>query len=181
MRLVDDDLIPQRGTRVNGRGRVDKDLNEGTIFTNMPMETTTHTPASTDDAEWQAVLDATIKDSLHAVDDAAKQLTSLSGLISGVYFGAVSLTKMSAGAAPMPNRALFLVPMALWLGTLLGAVLALAPRTPATDARTRAEAREASRRLVRTKHRWLMVSLGFFVVSLIALGAVLWAVLGAGA
>ncbi len=144
------------------------------------MEATTDTPTRADDAEWQAVLDAALRDSLHAVDDAAKQLTSLSGLVSGVYFGAVSIARTSAGAASLPNRLLFLLPMALWLGTLLGAVLALVPRVDASEARTLAEARQSSRRLLRTKHRWLQVSLGFFAVSLIALGAVLWAVLGAG-
>lgn len=144
------------------------------------METTMSTQAGADDAQWQSLKDTALKDALRSVDDAAKQLTSLSGLISGVYFGVVSFAKTSAGTAQMPNHMLFLIPMALWLGTLLGAVLALVPRAQAYDARTPAEAQELSRRAVLAKQRWLRVSLGCFVVSLLALGGVLWAVLTAG-
>jgi len=143
------------------------------------METTTGAPAGADDAQLQSLKDTALKDALRSVDDAAKQLTSLSGLISGVYFSVVSFAKMSAGTAQMPNHTLFLVPMALWLGTLLAAVLALTPRAQAYDARTAAEAQELSRRAIRAKQRWLQVSLGCFVVSLLALGGVLWAVLAA--
>lgn len=144
------------------------------------MDKMTGASAEADQAQLQSIQDAALKDALSSVEGTAKQLTTLSGLISGIYFGAVSFAKMSPGMAPMPNRVLLLVPMALWLGTLLGAVLALAPRTQPFDARTPAQVRELSMRVVGAKQRWLRVSLGCFVVSLLALGAVLWAVVSAG-
>ena len=132
------------------------------------------------DPRWLEFMDARLKDALRSIEDTSKQLASLSGLVSGVYFGAVSVTKMSAPAAPTPSRMLFLIPMVFWLGTLLGAVLALVPRLPSHPTRSPLEAQESFKRIIMAKNRWLQVALICFAISLVALAGVLYAVLSAG-
>jgi hypothetical protein len=119
------------------------------------------------------LMDAFLKDELRSIEDTAKQLISLSSLISSIYFGTLSFAKMSGAAARMPNLMLALLPMLFWLVTLLLSVLALAPRTPASGAN------EGLARLIGSKQRYLRISLACFVVSILALIGVLGAVLAA--
>jgi hypothetical protein len=136
-------------------------------------------PPQAEDTQWLAMMDDLRKRSLTSIEETAKQLIGLDGLISGIYFGAVVFSDLPAAAAqPAASRALFLAPVVLWLASLVAAVLVLAPRAYAYNPHSPGEARDAYERIIGTKHARLKAALWLFVASLVALAAVLWVYLG---
>ena len=132
-------------------------------------------PPAKQDLRWLTLMDEARKGSLAAIDEAAKQLIGLDGLISGIYFGAVALSNLPAAIAAMAvNRVIFLAPVALWLASLVAAVLVLTPKTYSYNPNSPEEARDTYLAIVATKHGRLKVALGLFVASIVALAFALW-------
>jgi hypothetical protein len=132
------------------------------------------TPPSADDLKWLELMDAARKDSLRSIEDAAKQLIGLDGIISGIYYGAVTFSKLPPAALAGTNRVVFAAPVALWLVSLVAAVLVLMPRAYAYNPHSPDEARDAYTRIVATKDTRLKIALWLFVASIIALLVALW-------
>ena len=133
-------------------------------------------PPSAEDARALELMDAARRDSLGALERTAEQLIGLDGLISGIYFGAFALgklPKLDVGA-----RVLFLAPVALWLASLVCAVLVLMPRAYAYNPHEPDEARQVYANLVRTKDTRLKLALWLFVASVAMLMISLWVYLG---
>lgn len=135
----------------------------------MPDELIHGAPPSQEDLKWLELMDNAHKDSLKSIDDAAKQIIGLSGIISSIYYGAVALSKLSAASLQGGNRVLFIAPVVLWLASLVAAVLALIPRAYSYNPYSPDEAREAYQRVVAAKDRRLKIALWLFVASIIAL------------
>lgn len=133
---------------------------------------------SAEDLKYLELMDAARKDSIRAIEDAAKQLIGLDGIISGIYFGAVAFSKLSATNLVGYNRYVFLAPVVLWLASLIVAVLALIPRAYAYNPYSPDEARETFTRVVALKHARLVMALWLFVASVIALMLALWIYMG---
>ena len=133
-------------------------------------------PPDSEDLKWLELMDAARKDSLRSIEEAAKQLIGLDGLISGIYFGAFAFTDLSNLQAG--SRILFIAPVVLWLASLVMSVLALTPRAYAYNPHSPDEARKVYTRLVAVKDRRLKIALWIFVASIVALVIALWAYLG---
>ena len=133
-------------------------------------------PPSPEDLKWLELMDAARKDSLRSIEEAAKQLIGLDGLISGIYFGAFAFTDLSG--LRDDTRLLFIAPVVLWLASLVMSVRALMPRAYAYNPHSPDEAREVYMRLVAVKDRRLKIALWIFVASIVALVIALWAYLG---
>ena len=144
----------------------------------MPADIRHGIPPSQEDLKYLELMDAARKDSLRAIEDAAKQLIGLNGIISGIYYGAVAFSKLSAAALAGNNRIIFLAPVLLWLASLIVAVLALIPRAYAYNPYSPDEAKETYTRLVATKDLRLKIALWLFVASILALAVALWIYLG---
>ncbi len=140
----------------------------------MPSNTIQGAPPGQQDLKWLELMDTARKDSLAAIEEAAKQLIGLDGIISGIYFGAVALAKLSPAALGAANRILFIAPVVLWLGSLVAAVLALVPRAYTYNPYSPDEARDTYARLTGTKDRRLQIALWLFVASIVALVLALW-------
>lgn len=135
-------------------------------------------PPNSADLKWLALMDKAREGSLDALDESAKQLIGLDGLISGIYFGAVAFAKLAPGILTEPNRVWLLAPVVLWLASLIAAVLALTARAYAYNPNSPDDARLVYERIARTKHVRLLIALWCFVASIVALGWVLWLYLG---
>lgn len=144
----------------------------------MPSDLIHGAPPSDADLHWLKLMQAAREQSLAALDEGAKQLIGLDGLISGIYFGAVTFAQLPASVLSDANRVLFLAPVVLWLASLVAAILTLIPRAYRYNPQSPDEARAAYQRIVQTKDRRLQVALGFFAASLVALVVVLWVYLG---
>ena len=139
------------------------------------MTTSLHgMPPNPDDLKWLDLMDAARKDSLRSIEDAAKQLIGLNGIISGIYYGAVTFSKLPAAALAGANRIVFAAPVALWLVSLVVAVLVLMPRAYAYNPHSPDEARDAYTRIVTTKDTRLKIALWLFIASIVALLVALW-------
>ena len=126
-------------------------------------------PPSQEDLKWLELMDAARRDSLRSIEDAAKQLIGLDGIISGIYYGAVTFSNLPPAALVGANRIVFAAPVALWLISLIAAVLVLMPRAYAYNPHSPDDARDAYTRIVATKDTRLKVALWLFVASIIAL------------
>jgi len=133
-------------------------------------------PPGAEEMKWLELMDAARKDSLRAIEEAAKQLIGLDGLISGIYFGAFAFTDLSG--LQDASHFIFMAPVVLWLASLVAAVLALTPRAYAYNPHSPDEARDTYNQLVAMKDRRLKIALWIFVASIVALVAALWAYLG---
>ena len=90
----------------------------------MPTDAIHGTPPSQEDLKWLELMDNARKESLKSIEDAAKQMIGLNGIISGIYYGAVTFSKLSYTSLQGGNRVLFIAPVVLWLASLTVAVLA---------------------------------------------------------
>ncbi|MBX7215131.1 MAG: hypothetical protein K1X39_14055 [Thermoflexales bacterium] len=130
---------------------------------------------SNEDLAALAFMDELGKRSLQSIEETAKQLIGLDGVISGIYFGAVAIGGLPAVVVSSPlHRVLYIAPVALWLLSLVLAVLVLLPRTYSYNVHSPDDARATYGSLISTKHRRLLASLVVFVLSLAALLIALW-------
>ncbi len=130
-------------------------------------------PPSSDSLKWLTLMEQAREKSLETIDDAAKQLIGLDGLISGIYFGAVTFANIAPAVLNPWSGALLLAPVALWLASLIFGVLTIAPGKYPYNPHSPDDARETYEQIVQTKYRRLQIALWLFVASILALGAAL--------
>ncbi len=109
-------------------------------------------------------LESPLKD-IEVVDNAARQLITITSLLQGIYFATISLTDFKKQAAPW-QLALLLAPAVLWL---LGLVFAVITFMPTSHSISRDSAREDWARIAGQKFRMLRISYYILLASLVVL------------
>ncbi len=129
-------------------------------------------PYASDSLDWSDLVASAERDSLKAIEDGAKQLVGLNGLISGIYYGALSFAKLPSASLDLWHRLLFIAPVVFWLASLIAAVSVQIPAIYSHQPDD--EPRATFEHIVKTKHRRLVIALWLFVFSVLMLTAALW-------
>ena len=112
------------------------------------------------DRFWLETARSVSKESISALEDAAKQLISITSLTQGIYFAAISFSDLKKALIVHDWQGwllvlLFASPIVLWLVSLAFAVRVFAPETYKTNLQSPDLAREMLQEIVAYKHRQL--------------------------
>jgi len=128
--------------------------------------------ATSDDLFWIELIDDSIKNMPARYDEPAKQLITISGVLQGLYFVAISFSSLKDQislncAWDYLLNSVFLFPIIFWLGSLYFAIRVLMPKfRPEMSRRSISEAKRRwqddrdSKSQNLTRAQWLLV-LGF--------------------
>jgi hypothetical protein len=127
------------------------------------------------DSFWLDMVRGAAKESVHALEEAAKQLIAVTTVAQAIYFAAVSFGDMKAALAALtPARQWLLaialvVPLVFWLASLAFAVLVFKPKTYRTSLDSPDHAREVYDEIVAYKHRQLVRAHRFLAAGFVPL------------
>ena len=112
------------------------------------------------DRFWLETARSVSKESIGALEDAAKQLISITSLTQGIYFAAISFSDLKKALVVHDLQGwllvlLFASPIAVWLVSLAYAVRVFSPETYRTNLQSPDLAREMLQEIVAYKHRQL--------------------------
>jgi hypothetical protein len=85
------------------------------------------------DSLWLGMIQEVAKDSISALEGAAKQLISIVSILQGIYFAGISFGNLKQILVVQSAQAwglviLFILPIALWLGSLVFAINVFLPK-----------------------------------------------------
>ena len=115
------------------------------------------------DRFWLETARSVSKESISALEDAAKQLITITSLTQGIYFAAISFSDLKKALVVHDWQGwllvlLFASPIMLWLVSLAYAVRVFAPETYKTNLQSPDLAREMLQDIVAYKHRKLKLA-----------------------
>lgn len=126
---------------------------------------------------WRDNAKSMLGTSIESIEDAAKQLIAICGILEGIYFHAITYSDIR-GNICVVTGIFYLAPLVLWLVSILFAVLVFSPKVYQTNIASWAESKETFIQIVIYKHKRLKTSQIVFFVSfiflLIAMGLYLW-------
>jgi len=125
-------------------------------------------------AFWKDNAKALLGESIKSIEETAKQIIGVAGILEGLYFHAIAYSSVR-GKLDGWLIVVYIAPLACWLVSLSLALLVFFPRTYDANINSARESRTAFERVVIYKHNILKVA-GFFL----SLGALaLFAAMGA--
>ncbi len=125
---------------------------------------------------WKDTAKGLLGESIKSIEGTAKQIIGVAGILEGLYFHAIAYSDIR-GQLGGVGLLLYLLPLLLWLGSLLAALLVFFPRTYASNISSWRESKDAFERIVTYKHAMLKVAGGFLVLGAVALFAAMGAYL----
>ena len=126
---------------------------------------------------WKDTAKGLLGESIKSIEETAKQIIGVAGILEGLYFHAVAYSDIRGKLGSGWLVPLYLLPLALWLVSLLAALLVFFPRAYASNISSWRESKEAFERIVTWKHAALKVAGGFLVLGALALFAAMGAYL----
>jgi hypothetical protein len=123
---------------------------------------------------WKKVLrEATVK-GIEKTEDTAKQLITLTSLLQGIYFAAISFSDIKS-QVPGPERALFVAPFLFWLPSLIFAIRAFRPLHRTIRRKKWEETKEDYKKIRDSKDKQLKIAFWGLRISLVVLsGIIVW-------
>jgi hypothetical protein len=115
------------------------------------------------DRFWLETARSISKESIKALEEAAKQLISITSLTQGIYFAAISFSDLKKALVVNDWQGwllliLFASPIVLWLVSLAFAVRVFAPETYKTNLQSPDLAKEMLQEMVAYKHKQLKLA-----------------------
>ncbi len=119
---------------------------------------------------WRENAEKVVGESISTIESAARELILVNSLLEGIYFHAITFSDLKP-VLTYTTAAIYLAPIALWLLSLIFAVLTLAPRKYGININSSGDCKERFEEIVSKKHRMLMISEAFLIASFIFLFA----------
>jgi uncharacterized membrane protein len=117
---------------------------------------------------WRENAQKLVAESIATIEGAAKQLIAVNSLLEGIYFHAIAFSDvkpvLTGGTAAM-----YLAPIALWLLSLVFAVLTLSPKSYTININSSRDSKERFEEIVSKKQGMLKISEAFLILSFAAL------------
>lgn len=123
-------------------------------------------------AFWKANAKGLLGESIKAIEEAAKQIIGVTGILEGLYFHAIAYSSVR-GKVDGWSVLIYVAPLCCWLVSLTLALLVFFPRTYATNFNSARESRSAFERLVAYKHNMLKNAGFWMALGALALAAAL--------
>jgi len=124
---------------------------------------------------WLTAAKDSVKGSVSALEDAAKQLVTITSLAQTIYFAAISFSDLkksqvtSSSDTVVTAAVLFLIPVILWTISLWLAVCVFKPRIYPVNLESPDDARDAVNAMVDYKHKALQRAHAFLTAGFVAL------------
>ena len=119
----------------------------------------------------------TLGESIKSIEETAKQIIGVAGILEGLYFHAIAYSDIRGQLGGVGPLLLYLLPLLLWLVSLLAALLVFFPRAYASNISSWRESKAAFERIVAYKHAMLKIAGLFLVLGALALFAAMGAYL----
>jgi hypothetical protein len=117
---------------------------------------------------WRENAEKLVGESVSTLEDVAKQLIAVNSLLEGIYFHAITFSDLKPSMTEAV-AALYLSPIALWLLSLIFAVLTLFPKSYKININSSRDSKEKYELIVSKKHWRLKLSGFFLILSFVAL------------
>jgi hypothetical protein len=126
------------------------------------------------DRFWLTLGQETLKESISALEGAAKQLISIVSILQGIYFAAISFSNLKQVLVVQSAQGwllvvVFVLPIALWLASLVFAINVFTPRLYSSNLSSPQMTQETYDKLVKAKHRELRKAHVLLVVGFVPL------------
>jgi hypothetical protein len=120
------------------------------------------------DPFWRQNAQKLVEGSIDTLDNTAKQLITLTALLEGLYFHAITFSDL-LGTLSGGLIFIYIAPIALWMVSLLFAVLTLFPKTYNINIGSSRNSKEIYEQIVSKKHFRLKISAFMLVLSFLPL------------
>jgi hypothetical protein len=126
---------------------------------------------------WKDTVRGLLGESIKSIEETAKQIIGVAGILEGLYFHAIAYSDIRGQLGGVGSLLLYLLPLLLWLVSLLAALLVFFPRTYASNISSWRESKAAFERIVTYKHAMLKIAGLFLTLGALALFAAMGAYL----
>jgi hypothetical protein len=126
---------------------------------------------------WKDTARGLLGESIKSIEETAKQIIGVAGILEGLYFHAIAYSDIRGQLGGVGSLLLYLLPLLLWLVSLLAALLVFFPRTYASNISSWRESKAAFERIVTYKHAMLKIAGLFLTLGALALFAAMGAYL----
>ena len=109
-----------------------------------------------------------VEGSIEAVREAAKALMTGAGVVQGIYLGILGLTDYIPKTMPLPQKSLFIVPLALMLISLYYALQTMMTEEFEVNLRSPDDIRQLSEHILHEKQQQLRTSFWAFAIGIVA-------------
>ena len=125
---------------------------------------------------WKKNAEKIVGESVSIVEDTAKQFVTVTGLLQGIYFHAITFSdvKVAEGYSVL----IYLAPLVLWLLSLIFAVMVLFRKIYRININSTSDSKEKFEEMVKAKYRYIWVSGVFLILSFVALAVAILHYLG---
>ena len=127
-------------------------------------------------AFWKSNAQMMLSESTKGIEETAKQIIGLAGLLEGIYFHAIAYSNLR-GKVSVVTLLFYVAPLICWLFSLSFALMVFFPRSYATNINSASESRAAFERMVRYKHENLKAAGVWLALGSLALATALGAYL----
>jgi hypothetical protein len=118
---------------------------------------------------WKDTAKGLMGESIKSIEEAAKQIIAIAAILEGLYFHAIAFSDVRGGLGSVRALMVYLLPLLLWLVSLLAALLVFFPRTYEANISSWRESRAAFERVVAYKHAMLKAAGLFLFLGVLAL------------
>lgn len=126
-----------------------------------------------DEVGWIQKIKTLQGESISSIEEVAKQMIGLDGIISGIYFGAMAFSKFGNKIMPYQEKIIFLLPVIFWFLSLLASVMVITPKQYQLNPYSPENAQKIYERIIFFKRLYLSLSLWMFVFSIASILVVL--------
>ncbi len=117
---------------------------------------------------WKKNAESLVGGSIEAMEDTAKQIIVLTGLLEGLYFHAITFSDLR-GALEGSMLTVYLAPLVLWLASLLCAMLTLSRKDYDININSSSDSKQVYEVIVKNKYFRLKLAEAFLFASFIPL------------
>lgn len=120
-------------------------------------------------AFWRGVGESLIKGSTDKLDELAKQIIAVAGVLLGFYVNAIAVSNLRGKIADVGSQVVYLTPIALLLASLTAAIIAFLPRLKVLDIDAPDASKLLFKRLLERKRIFAVASSILLVLGIVAL------------
>ena len=116
---------------------------------------------------WKQNAEKLVGESISSVEDTAKQFVTITGLLEGIYFHAITFSdiKNVEGISVL----IYVAPLILWLASLIFAVMVLVRKKYGLNINSSQDSKKKFEEILEGKYQLIRISSGFLILSFVAL------------
>ena len=122
---------------------------------------------------WRANAEKLVGESIYSIEEVAKQLILVNSLLEGIYFHALTSSELRPVLTGW-TAVIYIGPIALWLISLISAILTLSPRRYSININSSENSKKVFEEILSNDRKMLMISEYALIASFIAIVFTVW-------